>query len=142
MTAVKTAPPCIFVLFGATGDLTARLVFPALYNLATQKLLPESFAIVGIARKEADDNAFRKHLRESLDKFGNRKIDDTIADKLLSCVTMVHAAVDEPDSFKGLRGALEKIDKERGTLREIAYSISQFRRRVLHQRSRRSAKPA
>ena len=75
----KVAPPCIFVLFGATGDLTARLVFPAIYNLATQGLLPKEFAIVGIARKEADTDGFRKHLRDSLDKFAGRKIDDTIA---------------------------------------------------------------
>jgi glucose-6-phosphate 1-dehydrogenase len=116
MTAVRIAPPCVFVLFGATGDLTARLVFPALYNLATQHLLPPAFAVVGIARQEADTEGFRKHLRESLDTFGGRKINDEIANDLLSRVTMVHADVKEPESFAQLKTALDAVDKEHGTL--------------------------
>ena len=43
--------PCCFVLFGATGDLTHRLVIPALYNLLSGNLLPDNFCVVGIARK-------------------------------------------------------------------------------------------
>lgn len=113
---VKVAPPCIFVLFGATGDLTARLVFPAIYNLSTQGLLPKEFAIVGIARKEADTDGFRKHLRDSLTKFAGRKIDDGIAADLLSRVTMVHADISDPESFTHLGETLRQIDIEKGTL--------------------------
>ena len=42
--------PCAIVIFGASGDLTKRKLFPALYALAFRKLLPEEFAIVGVAR--------------------------------------------------------------------------------------------
>ena len=53
----KTAEPCVMVIFGATGDLTKRKLFPALYNLARAKFLPENFAIVGVGRTEMSDEA-------------------------------------------------------------------------------------
>ena len=115
MKTAKAAPPCVFVLFGATGDLTARLVFPAIYNLAVGGLLPKEFSIVGIARKDANDDAFRKHLRESLEKYAGRKVDDTVASDLLSRVTIVNATIKEPGSFTALRDTLEKIDAEHKT---------------------------
>jgi glucose-6-phosphate 1-dehydrogenase len=46
----KPADPCAMVIFGATGDLTKRLVMPALYNLSRTKMLPENFALIGVAR--------------------------------------------------------------------------------------------
>ena len=50
---------CAVVIFGASGDLTKRKLFPALYALAYRKLLPERFAIVGVARTPADVGAVR-----------------------------------------------------------------------------------
>ena len=49
--AQKKPDPCAFVIFGVTGDLTHRLVIPALYNLAAADLLPDPFCVVGVARK-------------------------------------------------------------------------------------------
>ena len=48
----RTPDPCILVIFGASGDLTKRKLFPALYSLAFRRLLPERFAVVGTARTE------------------------------------------------------------------------------------------
>ena len=48
----KPADPCTMVIFGASGDLTKRLVAPALYNLARTKVLPEQFALIGVALSE------------------------------------------------------------------------------------------
>ena len=55
----KPAPPCVLVIFGAAGDLTRRLLMPALYNLRRGKLLLDDFRIIGIARAEASDETFR-----------------------------------------------------------------------------------
>ena len=44
--------PCVIVIFGATGDLTRRKLIGAIYNLAVENLLPESFAVMGFARRE------------------------------------------------------------------------------------------
>src|SRR5208282_5243103 len=54
--------PCLLVLFGALGDLTKRLLMPALYNLACDGLLPERFAIVGVARDELTTETFRSRM--------------------------------------------------------------------------------
>src|SRR5918995_3853099 len=58
---VRPAEPCTFVIFGASGDLTRRLLIPSLYNLAQEDLLPERFATIGVARSGTAD--------ELLDKF-------------------------------------------------------------------------
>ena len=72
----RPAPPCVLVIFGAAGDLTKRLLMPALYNLRRASLLPENFAVIGVARSKKDDGAFRQELAASLREFA----DGTIAD--------------------------------------------------------------
>jgi glucose-6-phosphate 1-dehydrogenase len=49
LTEAERAPACTLVIFGATGDLTRRLLVPALYNLARWKLSPEDFRAIGMA---------------------------------------------------------------------------------------------
>lgn len=65
----KVAEPCVMVIFGATGDLTKRKLFPALYNLAKDDFLPHSFAIIGVGRQELTSAAFRKQIIEHLREF-------------------------------------------------------------------------
>ena len=62
----KQADACTMIIFGATGDLTKRKLFPALYNLAKQKFLSDSFAIVGVGRQEMSGEEFRGKIREDL----------------------------------------------------------------------------
>jgi len=71
--------PCCFVIFGATGDLTHRLVIPALYNLAAGGLLPDNFCVVGVARKAMSNDAMRDSLMKGLQQFATRRVDDAIA---------------------------------------------------------------
>jgi glucose-6-phosphate 1-dehydrogenase len=65
----KTADPCVMVIFGATGDLTKRKLFPALYNLAKEDFLPHTFAIIGVGRQEMDTKEFRKQIIADLKEF-------------------------------------------------------------------------
>src|ERR1700683_3704114 len=65
----KPADPCAMVIFGATGDLTKRLVIPALYNLSRTKVLPEQFALIGVARAEGTAESWRDHLYDTLKSF-------------------------------------------------------------------------
>ena len=58
--------PCILVIFGASGDLTAKKLMPALYALAVRGLLPEHFAIVGAARTEETDDEFRERMKQAV----------------------------------------------------------------------------
>jgi glucose-6-phosphate 1-dehydrogenase len=57
--APRPADPCSFVIFGASGDMAHRLLVPALYNLAVGGLLPDAFAIIGIARGDKSEGEFR-----------------------------------------------------------------------------------
>jgi hypothetical protein len=66
LTQAERAPACTFVIFGATGDLTRRLLVPALYNLVRWKLSPEDFRIIGVGRTEQDANAFRDGLTAAM----------------------------------------------------------------------------
>jgi citrate synthase len=65
----RPVQPCTVVIFGASGDLTARKLIPALYHLAVEKLMPRPFRIVGFARREKTDESWREELHEALVKF-------------------------------------------------------------------------
>ncbi len=66
--------PVVIVLFGASGDLSARKVIPALYNLHIGGFLPEQYSIVGVARSELSDVLLRQHLHDGVNKFSRRGI--------------------------------------------------------------------
>jgi len=107
--------PCSFIVFGATGDLTHRLVLPALYNLAAADLLPDKFCVVGIARKGMSSEQLRKGLLEGLHQFATRPVDDAIAQRVLECVTSIEADPKDPASFDALRTRLERLETNRAT---------------------------
>jgi len=75
----KVVEPCTIVIFGASGDLTARKLIPALYHLHKARSLPSPYRIVGFARREKTDESFRQELREALDKFSRTKPVDAAA---------------------------------------------------------------
>jgi glucose-6-phosphate 1-dehydrogenase len=62
----RRADPCTLVIFGAHGDLTMRKLLPALYELAHEQLLPDDFALLGVARESMGDDAFRDLMRTSI----------------------------------------------------------------------------
>ncbi len=74
----KMSDPCVMVIFGATGDLTKRKLFPALYNLAKENYLPDDFAIVGIGRQEMLTDDFRTKIIADLKEFVGEKIDEKL----------------------------------------------------------------
>src|SRR6201987_3472364 len=65
----QKAPPCTLVIFGAGGDLTKRLLMPAIYNLAKAKLLPEKFAIIAVDRTPKPVDSYRDYLAEGVRSF-------------------------------------------------------------------------
>src|SRR5579875_3277487 len=68
-TAHRPADPCTMVIFGAGGDLTKRLVMPALYNLARTGILPKNFALVGIDLAQGSAQSWRDHLYSAMQDF-------------------------------------------------------------------------
>jgi glucose-6-phosphate 1-dehydrogenase len=75
----KAVMPCSIVIFGASGDLTARKLIPALYHLHKEKQMPADFRVIGFARREKTDDSFRTELRAALDQFSRTKpVDDKV----------------------------------------------------------------
>src|SRR5713226_3560625 len=71
--ARKTIEPCSIVIFGASGDLTARKLIPALYQLFIEKQLPTPFRIIGFARRDKSDQEWQAELRQDLERFSRTK---------------------------------------------------------------------
>ncbi|MBN8983296.1 MAG: glucose-6-phosphate dehydrogenase [Rhizobiales bacterium] len=107
--------PCSFVIFGVTGDLTHRLVIPALYNLAEANLLPDHFCIAGVVRKQMSPDALRDSLMQGLRKFATRPVQDKIARQLLGCLTTLEADPSDPTLFDRMSEQLEQAEQSRAT---------------------------
>ena len=68
MLGAPIPSPVAIIIFGASGDLTQRKLIPALYTLNVEGHLPPQFAVVGVARTEYDDDAFRDHVRSGVEE--------------------------------------------------------------------------
>jgi glucose-6-phosphate 1-dehydrogenase len=114
-TRGRTADPCCLVIFGASGDLTHRLLVPALYNLAAARLLPEAFALIGVARSPSSSEAFRADLAKSLPQFANRSIDQSVLNQVLGCVGYVQGDPDDESTYAKIGQELARVERERAT---------------------------
>jgi glucose-6-phosphate 1-dehydrogenase len=108
--AGKVAGPCVFVLFGASGDLTKRKLIPALFNLVNAKLLPDTFAVMGVSVDDLDVEAFRKQVSEFLPTN-----DPAALDWLRSRLFYERGDFGDPNTFVKLRDRLTAIDAESHT---------------------------
>jgi glucose-6-phosphate 1-dehydrogenase len=112
----RTAEPCIFVIFGASGDLTKRKLIPALYRLVQERLLPAEFAIVGLARTEMTSEDFRARMKEAVEEFSEAKrVDEDVWNSFAQGLHYLTADINNPDDYDKLAALLEKVDGERGT---------------------------
>lgn len=107
--------PCAMVIFGATGDLTARKLFPALYNLVQANMLSHDFAIVGVARNDFSTEQFRKTMGEQLMKFATGKVDPELHDWLLARTYYVSGEFQDPKVYANLTQTLADVDKNHHT---------------------------
>src|SRR5260370_31361375 len=108
-----TSPPCIMVIFGAAGDLTKRKLIPALYNLKHANLLPDNFAVVGVARAEMKTEEFRRRLSDEMPEFATETAEAETWKWLEGRLYYLSGNFDDPQTFAELKELLEKIDKER-----------------------------
>ena len=112
-TTSHTSPSCIMVIFGAAGDLTKRKLIPALYNLKESKLLPESFAVIGVARAEMNDQEFRRRLSDEMHEFATDDVKPESWKWLEERLYYLSGDFDDDQTYTQLRELLSKIDKER-----------------------------
>ena len=110
----RAPEPCVLVIFGASGDLTRRKIFPALYALAYRRLLPESFAVVGVARTEWTDEEFRDRMEHAVREFGRDDFNQEVWDWLAAASSYAPAEFTSGGADE-VASVLEGIDEERGT---------------------------
>ena len=103
----------ILVVFGASGDLTKRKLLPALFHLEQAGLLPEKFAIVGVARRPLGDK-FAADMRAGILEFGGVDGSDPKLDHFVSNISYYPLKFDDPADYPGLKAELERIAQEKG----------------------------
>ncbi len=108
------AEPCSVVIFGASGDLTRRKLLPALYNLSLEGLLPACFAVIGVARRELDDEAFRTSGREGVERFSRRVPDASRWADFERSLFYVPGSFDDPAVYRALEQKLQEVEQSRG----------------------------
>ncbi|MEP6463800.1 MAG: glucose-6-phosphate dehydrogenase [Frankiaceae bacterium] len=111
--ADRRSPPCALVIFGASGDLTERKLLPALAQLAWHGRLPAEMALVGVARSALPEEEFRDRARVAAGR-GDAAVSD-LWDDLITSARYISGSYDDPATYDQLAGALEEIDRTRGT---------------------------
>ena len=104
--------PCAIVMFGASGDLARRKLLPALYDLASHQCLAPRFRLIGFARSEMTDDAFRASSDEALPKNKNGESDDTTRSEFLQHLHYMTGNYDDAASYQKLAQQLEEFDKQ------------------------------
>jgi glucose-6-phosphate 1-dehydrogenase len=121
MTALdppRQAPPLVLVIFGASGDLTARKILPALANLADRGRLNDRFTVIGVARTEWSDEEFRQAALKCVPNAGKRWVDMV---RRFRYIPGEYAAT---ETFDRLRGLLAEADHDIGTAGNRVYYLA------------------
>jgi glucose-6-phosphate 1-dehydrogenase len=104
----------VLVVFGASGDLTKRKLFPALYALAYRGLLPEGFAVVGVARTEESTRAFVSAMRKAVKEYARDPFRSDVFESLAAGVRYVATDFSDEGGEDRVLDALEELDETRG----------------------------
>jgi glucose-6-phosphate 1-dehydrogenase len=134
----QRADPCTMVIFGAGGDLAKRKLFPAIYELAHQKLLSDDFALVGLVRDDTTDDAFRKEMRDAVS--GSDEIhgfDEAVFDWLESRAFVTKGDIDDAATYEAIKKELADVHealqlKNNNVLFYLAVPPSVFRSALTH----------
>ncbi|KMQ64788.1 glucose-6-phosphate dehydrogenase [Chryseobacterium angstadtii] len=114
MDEEKAIYPTTIIIFGATGDLAKRKLFPAFYNLYIDGRMPEQFNIVALGRAENTDENFRNYIEENLEHFSRKKGTPRDWSGFRSHITYFQHQLDQESSYQALYQRLEDLDQEYG----------------------------
>jgi glucose-6-phosphate 1-dehydrogenase len=115
---------CVLTIFGASGDLTKRKLMPALYALAFRQLLPQKFAVVGVARTEESDEEFRERMKVAVQEFGRDEFRDEVWDTLAEGMRYVATDFSDEGGEDAVASVLSELDEQRGTAGNRVYYLA------------------
>lgn len=99
---VAADEPFTAVIFGASGDLTRRKLIPGLYALYRDGFLPERFAVVGVARRDLDDAAFRAQMEEAIREHSRVEVTETSLHSFLERISYHLGHLDDAEAYRAL----------------------------------------
>src|SRR5690242_10180881 len=109
---IPPAGPCVMVIFGASGDLTRRKLFPALCNLAAVNLLPSRFAVVGMAVDPLTTESFRQQLDDEIKTFATSPIDPEFWKSLLARTFYIQGDFKDPAAYQRLKDQIGQVEND------------------------------
>lgn len=113
----RNADPCTIVIFGASGDLTKRMLMPALFKLYSEDFLPKELTIIGYSRKKMNDIEFRSLMREAIIEFGKKgSLDKKTWNNFKENLYYIPADFDDDSSYAKLKKEIIRLDKKHNTL--------------------------
>jgi glucose-6-phosphate 1-dehydrogenase len=105
--------PCVMVIFGASGDLTRRLLMPSIFNLACSGLLSKEFAIVGIALDGLSTEQFRARMTENIKQFSTRKeFDHAVWAEVVNRLYYTPGNFSDPEAYQRLADLVAQLEKQ------------------------------
>jgi glucose-6-phosphate 1-dehydrogenase len=112
---LRDAGPCTVVIFGASGDLTRRKLFPALYNLARDGLLHPDTSVVGLARREWSDEDFRREMRKGVDTYSrSQPVEEEVWNAIAGDISYVQGEFGDRKAYEALGERLLEVEGKRG----------------------------
>ena len=118
----KLRPPCTLVIFGASGDLTRRLLAPAIAHLSRDGAISPEFAIIGLARTEYSDQDFRAYLEGGAREFTPPT--QGRPGELPAILQYIAGDFDDPALYQKLKSALDTIEGKRGGQRNRIFYLA------------------
>ena len=121
----RRVPPCAVVIFGANGDLTKRKLIPALYRLAYERRLTQSFATIGNSRTAMSDDDYRAKMRESVKQFlEDSPFDENLWNDFAKRLFYVAGDVGSPDLYKAIGEKLQMVEETFQTAGNVLFYLS------------------
>jgi len=120
----RGAPPTVVVIFGASGDLTARKLVPAIFNLGVDNLLPGEFHLIGYGRKSIEDDDFRAMMDEAIGEHSRRPLNKEIWERVRQNMSYHAGGYDEAAAFEVLAEKINKIEKDLGRDMQRMFYVS------------------
>src|SRR5512140_1303389 len=112
-TGVKATEPCTIIIFGASGDLTARKLIPALYHLFVAMQLPDPIRIIGFVRREKKTAQWHEELKSALEQYSRTKqVHPEVWSAFTSNVHYCEGDYADPAAYERLKQLLASFGKE------------------------------
>src|SRR5918994_3251179 len=120
----RIAGPCGLVIFGVTGDLARKKLMPAVYDLSNRGLLPPGFSLVGFARRDWHDQDFMQIVHDSVKQHARTPFRESTWRQIAGGFRFVSGDVDDDHAFDHLAQVADELDRDRGTLGNLAFYLS------------------